>query len=277
MYTIGEFASLGRVSVRMLRHYDAVGLLTPARVDPHTGYRFYSEEQFLQLVRALALKDLGLTLGQVAAVVHGRVDREELAALLRERGSDLRERIRRDTERLHRVEARLRALEGDAMSLEHIDVRALPARTVAVGSARAEGFNQPQIGPVVSSLFGKVAAALQTAGLTCDGGAVSFYEAVEAPLGGDGEVRVFAGFTVPAGTPAGEGFEVVDLPAVERAAVLTHKGAMATIGGSWTVLMEAVAENGMVPQGRAYEVYTVSMPAPEEEWVTELQVGVAAA
>lgn len=39
MYTIGEFASIGRVSVRMLRHYDEIGLLRPARVDPHSGYR----------------------------------------------------------------------------------------------------------------------------------------------------------------------------------------------------------------------------------------------
>lgn len=34
MFTIGDFAHLGRVSVRMLRHYDAVGLLLPAHVDP---------------------------------------------------------------------------------------------------------------------------------------------------------------------------------------------------------------------------------------------------
>jgi DNA-binding transcriptional MerR regulator len=39
MYAIGEFARLGRVSVRMLRHYDTVGLLPPAVVDPDTGYR----------------------------------------------------------------------------------------------------------------------------------------------------------------------------------------------------------------------------------------------
>ena len=31
MFSIGDFASLGRVSVRMLRHYDAIGLLRPAR------------------------------------------------------------------------------------------------------------------------------------------------------------------------------------------------------------------------------------------------------
>lgn len=33
MFTIGDFARHGRVSVRMLRHYDAIGLLAPARVD----------------------------------------------------------------------------------------------------------------------------------------------------------------------------------------------------------------------------------------------------
>ena len=41
MFTIGDFARHGQVSVRMLRHYDATGLLRPARVDPASGYRFY--------------------------------------------------------------------------------------------------------------------------------------------------------------------------------------------------------------------------------------------
>jgi hypothetical protein len=42
MFTIGDFARHGRGSVRMLRHYDATGLLRPARVDPATGYRYYT-------------------------------------------------------------------------------------------------------------------------------------------------------------------------------------------------------------------------------------------
>jgi DNA-binding transcriptional MerR regulator len=39
MFSIGEFARHGRVSVRMLRHYDAIGLLRPAAVDPESGFR----------------------------------------------------------------------------------------------------------------------------------------------------------------------------------------------------------------------------------------------
>ncbi|MFE1612526.1 hypothetical protein ACWGS5_25420 [Streptomyces albidoflavus] len=39
MFTIGDFARHGRVSVRMPRHYDATGLLRPAHVDPANGCR----------------------------------------------------------------------------------------------------------------------------------------------------------------------------------------------------------------------------------------------
>ena len=41
MLSIGAFARIGRVSPRMLRHYDEIGLLQPERVDEATGYRSY--------------------------------------------------------------------------------------------------------------------------------------------------------------------------------------------------------------------------------------------
>jgi DNA-binding transcriptional MerR regulator len=65
MFSIGEFARHGRVSVRMLRHYDATGLLRPACVDPATGYRSYQVSQLAELNRLIALKELGFSLQQV--------------------------------------------------------------------------------------------------------------------------------------------------------------------------------------------------------------------
>ena len=76
--TIGDFARHGRVSVRMLRHYDAIGLLRPAHADPATGYRYYSAAQFTRLNRVIALKDLGFTLHQVQDIVEEKVGTEEL-------------------------------------------------------------------------------------------------------------------------------------------------------------------------------------------------------
>ncbi|MFD6215421.1 MerR family transcriptional regulator, partial [Nocardia salmonicida] len=69
MFSIGDFARHGQVSVRMLRHYDAVGLLPPARVDAATGYRFYAAAQLARLNRLIALKELGFTLEQVGRML----------------------------------------------------------------------------------------------------------------------------------------------------------------------------------------------------------------
>ena len=45
MLKIGDFSKLSRISIRMLRHYDEIGILHPEYVDDFTGYRFYSESQ----------------------------------------------------------------------------------------------------------------------------------------------------------------------------------------------------------------------------------------
>ena len=58
MFKIGEFSRFSQVTVKTLRYYDEIGLLKPARVDPFTGYRYYSASQFPRLHRILALKDL---------------------------------------------------------------------------------------------------------------------------------------------------------------------------------------------------------------------------
>lgn len=59
MLKIGEFSKLTQVSVRMLRHYDEIGLLKPAEIDCFTDYRYYKEEQLPAMCRIKALKDMG--------------------------------------------------------------------------------------------------------------------------------------------------------------------------------------------------------------------------
>ena len=45
MLKIGEFSKLTNISVRMLHHYDEIGLLKPIKIDAQNGYRFYSVSQ----------------------------------------------------------------------------------------------------------------------------------------------------------------------------------------------------------------------------------------
>lgn len=78
MLNIGEFARLGQVSPRMLRHYDELGLLKPDRVDPASNYRFYTARQLGRLHRIVALRDLGFTLDQIRPMLDDDPSVEQL-------------------------------------------------------------------------------------------------------------------------------------------------------------------------------------------------------
>src|SRR3954452_13869941 len=96
MFTIGDFANLGRVSVRMLRHYDSIGVLPPAAVDPVSGYRLYTADQLSRLNRLIALKDLGFTLAQVHSILEDKLDPAELRGMLRLRQAELEAQLEAD-------------------------------------------------------------------------------------------------------------------------------------------------------------------------------------
>ncbi len=63
---IGEFAEMAGVTHRLLRHYEAVGVLAPAETDRRTGYRYYARAQVATLQRVLAYRDAGVPLAVIA-------------------------------------------------------------------------------------------------------------------------------------------------------------------------------------------------------------------
>ncbi len=72
-WSIQHIAELTGVTSRTLRHYDSIGLLTPARVASN-GYRYYDERSLVRLQRILLLRELGLGLPVIAEVLDGNVD-----------------------------------------------------------------------------------------------------------------------------------------------------------------------------------------------------------
>ena len=75
MLKIGEFSKLSRVSIRMLRHYDDIGLLKPAEIDDFTGYRYYREEQLFTIGRITSLKDMGFALADINKILESYDDK----------------------------------------------------------------------------------------------------------------------------------------------------------------------------------------------------------
>lgn len=110
---VGAFAKLGRVSTRMLRHYDKVGLLKPIITNPITGYRFYSIDQLPRLKRICVLRDLAFTLDEIALLLDDYEPEQDLHLLLRRKQQELRQRIAQDQTRIQRIETRLHILEQE--------------------------------------------------------------------------------------------------------------------------------------------------------------------
>jgi len=92
-FRIQEFAKLAGVTVRALHHYDRLKLLSPAHRSER-GYRLYCHEDLGRLERILALRYLGLSLREIAALLNPPVSRgaERLTVTLARQRAALRER-----------------------------------------------------------------------------------------------------------------------------------------------------------------------------------------
>lgn len=270
MFHIGEFARAGRVSVRMLHHYDAIGLLCPARVDS-TGYRLYEAPQLARLNRIVALKNLGFTLDTVSRILDESLSAEELRGMLRLRRSELEQQLAADTARLVSVEARLHVIESEGvMPAYEVTIKSLPALRLAVLSADADSFEPSSITHVIVPLYEKLYESLREAGVTPTGPGVAYYEALDG-----GRIRVHAGAQVGAGVGNGA-YDVVELPAVGQAATLIHRGPMDDVMPSVQALARWIDANGYSSQGYNREFYLdYGMDPDSGQWITELQEPVA--
>ncbi|GAB2905134.1 MerR family transcriptional regulator [Streptomyces mayteni] len=277
MFTIGDFARHGRVSVRMLRHYDATGLLRPAHVDPATGYRHYTAAQLARLNRIIALKDLGFTLQQVRDIIDERVDVAELRGMLRLRRAELEATMAASARRLVQVEARLRSIESEGhMPTDDVILRTVPAVRVAELTGTAASFGPDDIGPVIGPLYEELFRRLAAAGVTPTGPGVASYE--DAPEGG-GRITVHAAVQVSAplrdGSADGD-FRVLDLPVLDQAATIVHRGSMDAVVPTAQALGRWIDAHGYRSTGYPREV-TLECPENRDDWVTELQAPVTPA
>lgn len=82
MRGIGQLARESGLTISALRFYDSAGVLLPARVDPHSNYRWYSDDQVLTARLVARLRRVGMPLADIARVVEHRQDRAVVDAIL---------------------------------------------------------------------------------------------------------------------------------------------------------------------------------------------------
>lgn len=268
MLTIGEFAFHGQVSARMLRHYDALGLLVPARIDARSGYRHYDAGQLSRLNRLISLKDLGFPLEEIGPILDADLTVDGLRRLYDARRRQIQERIAADSQRLVDIDRRLRTIEKEH-TMSDLTFTEQPLEAVELQQRTASVTDQSQVGPTIGPMFGDLVRDCAAVGIDPDRPTIAWYVMSENDL------QFGAGMPVQPGDADVPGTQRHTLPAAARAIVTTHHGDMATIGDSWQALHQYIGAQGLSPDGPCREVYRHSPLGDEDNWITDLQQPVA--
>jgi len=132
MLKIGDFSKLSRVSIRMLRHYDDIGLIVPESIDEFTGYRYYSEAQLPLANRINALKDMGFSLTVIAEILNTYNDPSTLKTYLMLKRTELMEQAEKTSRQLLILEAAINRVGKDENVMDYsVNLKEMSQRYVA--------------------------------------------------------------------------------------------------------------------------------------------------
>lgn len=268
MFKIGDFSKLCRIPTSMLRYYADIGLLEPAHTDKFTGYRYYTADQIPRLNRILALRDLGLSLEQIRAMVNDDLSPEEIRGMLRLKQAEIQQRVEEEQARLARVAARLRQIEQENhMPASDIVLKQIEAQHVL---AIREVIPTPvYVGTLLNQMFG----AMMRNGIQPASPPIAIYYDEEfEPTDMDVEIAVPVAASVNAILPLGEGRQatVRDLPAVPLAACIIHSGSYDKFEETYAILGQWIVSNGYQIAGAPREIYLTTADDPAGA-ITEIQ------
>jgi DNA-binding transcriptional MerR regulator len=232
---IGEFARRCRLPVSTVRYYADVGLLLPAEVDPHTGYRRYRSDQIEQAVLLSRLRAIGVSLAAMREILAGGAVAAE--ALVEER-----RRIRREMVVRQRALAEIDELLGERSGWSHLQpvLVDLEAESVATLSLRSD--------------FSVVTEAVTRGIVRLRRHLRDSRAAWQPPFGAifpldvseEIDVTAFVRGTAAAGEarlPSGAAAEVV------------HEGSLESLPNTFAALLDWIASAGHEPAGSVIEEY----------------------
>lgn len=153
LLSIGELARLSGLSIGALRHYDAVGILVPAHVDPATSYRRYRRAQVETAREVGMLRDLELPLEEIRELMAADDARVRREVLVRHR-----DRTTARATRLHRVIHQLGHLIDPSLTHEEHDMTATTTADLDPQTQRS----------LASALFNRVWKLLERTDRTSD-------------------------------------------------------------------------------------------------------------
>ena len=264
MLKIGEFSKLSRVSVRMLRHYDEIGLLKPAEIDCFTDYRYYREDQLPKVCRITALKDMGFSLAEIVKILAVYDDRRQLEQFFTARKNEL-EALSRDTAyKLTLLEAAREWLRKEETMRYNVTIKKIPARYAATVQMTIPRYEDE----------GMIWSILREE--TCRMNLVEADPCLCAASFLDGEykeenVEVMIWKTVKGDYPDTAHVKFRTLPEITVASCV-YQGSYALIVEVYAAVVAWIAANGYESVGPMFNIYHVSPHETQnpDEFVTEV-------
>jgi DNA-binding transcriptional MerR regulator len=268
VFKIGDFSRLSLVSVKALRYYDELGLLKPARVDEFTGYRYYSASQLTRLNRILAMKDMGLSLEQIALLLDKELTPDQIRGMLRLKQVELRQQLVEGQARLARIEAWLQAFEQE-VTMPAYDVVLKKVAPLQVAQVRGVAPSMEQIGPTLDRLFDQVLGYISQQGVAPVGPGITLYYDTEYR---ERDISVGACLSFEGYLGDGEEAKVVELPAVETMASVIHYGSFSTMNQAYNAILKWIETNGYHISGPTRELnLEYERGGDQSKFVTEIQ------
>ncbi len=247
MFKIGDFSRLTFVTVKTLRYYDEIGLLKPVKVDQFTGYRYYSAEQLPRLNYIVALKNLGLSLDEVAILVKDGLTPAQMRDIFILKKAELTQRVADEQKRLDSVEKLLMRIEKEG-TMPDYQVTTKKVEPMIVASVRDVLPTYGDCGPLFGEVFKYLAKkfVFKPAGpplLLC-----------HDPEYKERDVDIEIAVPINKKIKESDRVKVYELPAVEVASTV-HKGAYNTVSQAYNAIMAWCEANGYETVTPCREIY----------------------
>lgn len=146
MFKIGDFSRVSHVSIRMLRHYDKLGLLTPDTIDEESGYRYYLASQLRTVNKIQKLKAMGFSLAVIKEILASEDDIDEIKTHFTIREEELKEELINLKQQSSLLEDALVLLREDVVEMDYnVILKEVPERKVISTRAILGSYDQEGI------------------------------------------------------------------------------------------------------------------------------------
>ena len=268
MLKIGEFSKLSRISVRMLRHYDEIGLLHPAETDRETDYRYYCEAQLLQAARIVSLREMGFPLAEIRRMLALYDDRAALDACFALQEAALRAAQRETAQKLRLLETARERLRKEEPMKYNVTIKTLPERYAACVHMTIPRYQDEGM------VWGVLCSETDAMKLVPDDPCYCSVTFLDAEWK-EHDVEIEAQKTVKGTYPDTAHVKFRTLPPVTYAGCV-FRGGYEQTGEVIAAVTEWIRENGYRPAGAMFNIYHVSPHETQnpEEFVTEVCIPV---